>query len=195
MMKLFLKIFNSLFSCARLWCVNINDEQLYEETGIKEFKFKVIKSPEILNKLKIQIAQERGEQYVRLIESRINNGTYWCFLFEQEPTGDIAYTRWTCRDEYFSDSMNLSLTFNSDEIFTQNSYTHPKYRKLGLHREMNLKMLNYIKKNTEYSKVYMVIRCFLPHLVKIPRALGYIPVKTTVFYKSGSFSKTVKKIF
>lgn len=195
MNKLFLKIFNTLFSCAKLWYVNLSEKQLYEETEIKDFRFQVIKSPMKLKEMIIQIAQERGEQYIRLMEYRINNGTYWCFLFLHAPTGDIAYTRWTCKNEYFSESMNMNLTFKSDEIFTLNSYTHPKYRKLGLHREMNLRMLNYIMENTKYSKVYMVIRCFLPHLVKIPRSLGYIPVKTAVFYKSGSFSKMVRRIF
>ena len=81
--------------------------------------------------------------------------------------------------------MKKELHLKVDEIFTLNSYTHPKHRKKGLHREMNVRMLNYLMQNTAYKRVYMAIHCFFKHLTKIPKELGYKPIETRISFKKG----------
>jgi predicted GNAT family acetyltransferase len=194
MKQIFLKVFNALFSCAKLWCVDLTDGDTLPEKDLSDYSFKVINKNNELEKHKTRIAQERGDEYIDLISRRINNGTYWCYVFIHNESGKYAYTRWTCSNNFYSESMNLNLNLKDDEIFTLNSYTHPQFRKQGLHREMNTKMLNYIRDNTKCSKVYMVIRCFLPHLEKIPRSLGYFPVKRSIYYKRNSLTNIIKRI-
>ena len=86
--------------------------------------------------------------------------------------------RQICKKQYYSDLLRKELQFKENQALTLDSWTHPNYRGLGLHRNMNIQMLNWLKQNTAITEVYMLIKCFIPHLTKIPIQLGYQPIKT-----------------
>jgi hypothetical protein len=182
--KLLIKIFYKIFNCSRIWCVDISHKKLFTERSLEDYTFHVITSSDQMEQMKYELAQGRGDKYVDIIKERIKNGTYWCYAFIHKKTSTAAYTRWSCTDRFYSEQLRKELIFKKDEIFTLNSYTHPEHRKKGLHREMNIRMLNYLMQNTDYSKVYMVINCFIRHLTKIPRELGYKPIETKIYLRS-----------
>lgn len=180
---LLVKIFNRFFDCSSLWCVDISHKRKFPEKSIIGYTFQVITSTKDIDRMKNHLAQDRGKKYIDIISQRIQNGTYYCYIFIHKPTHEIAYTRWSCTGRFYSEPLRKELVFRNDEIFTLNSYTHPQHRKKGLHREMNVRMLNYLMQNTDYNKVFMVINCFIKHLSKIPRELGYKPVETRIYIK------------
>ena len=178
-----LKVFNKIFNCSRLWLVNISPKKPFTVTEINGYTFYVITSNRELEQRKHDLAQERGEDYIEIINKRIENGSYWCYLFIHDDTKQVAYTRWTCYNFFYSDPLKKELKFEDNEIFTLNSFTHPDHRMKGLHREVNIRMLNYLMFNTNYTRVYMIINCFLKHLTRIPLELGYKPVYTKLQFK------------
>jgi len=131
---------------------------------------------------------------INKIVHTFESGYYLCFAYLDTTNNRLAYTRWLCKNEYYSDAMRKQLKFNDNEALTLDSYTHPDYRMLGLHKQMNIQMLEWLKKNTQIRYVFMVILIFIPHLTKIPLELGYRPVESTFYYKKGSIEAFMKLI-
>lgn len=129
-----------------------------------------------------------------VVRERFETGDYICFSYMNKSTNRMAYVRWVCRNAYYSDAMRKQLTFNINEALTLDSYTHPDYRYHGLHKKMNILMLQWLKANTSIRYVYMVILMFIPHLTKIPLELGYKPIESIFYYKKGSFVKFLNLI-
>ena len=129
---------------------------------------------------------------MKIIETRVKSSDYICFAYRDDATGNIAYSRWLCKNHFHSETMRKQLNFSQQEALTLDSYTHPGYRKLGLHRKMNIYMLQWLKEQTGIRYIYMVIRCSIPHLTKIPRQLGYRPIERVFYYKKGSLSNLFK---
>lgn len=130
---------------------------------------------------------------IKDVEERFASGKYICFAYLEIITGRLAYTRWICLNEFYSSAMRKTFKYSGQEAITLDSYTHPDYRNLGLHRKMNIAMLTWLKANTSIRSVYMVILMFIPYLTKIPIALGYKPIECTFYYKKGSIKKLFKK--
>ena len=127
-----------------------------------------------------------NEKKIKTIGELITDPNYICFAYKEKITGKIAYTRWVCINNYYSAVLRTDMIFKSDEALTLDSYTHPDYRYKGLHYKMNIQMLKWLKENTAIRVVFMVIKCFLPHLTKIPLQLGYKSVRMVFYYKKGS---------
>ncbi len=130
------------------------------------------------------------------INQTFESGNYLCFAYIDTINNRLAYTRWLCKNEYYSEAMRKNIKLNDNEALTLDSYTHPDYRMLGLHKQMNVQMLGWLKKNTHIRYIYMVILIFVPHLTKIPLELGYRPVESTFYYKKGSsrvFMELIKR--
>lgn len=129
-----------------------------------------------------------------LVIQNFETGKYLCFAYLDKQNQEIAYTRWICKNEFYSDVLNKQLIFKPNEILTLDSYTKPGYRGQHLHRDMNIEMLNWLKLQQEYRYVYMVIKSFIPYLTKYPKSLGYRRILTKVRYKKGSISEFCKLV-
>ncbi len=189
--------FGRFFECAKLYRTDINDfkpETRFEKVGAFSFFMPGEKEMPLFNRL-----YDGNPIKMKIIESRFKCGDYLCFAYRDNASGDIAYTRWLCKNAFYSDILKKQMNFSQHEALTLDSYTPPDYRKLGLHRLMNIYMLQWLKEQTGIRYVYMVIRCFFPHLTKIPRQLGYRPVERVFYYKKGSliniFKLLLGKIF
>ncbi len=189
-MKQFFRIFN----CRSLWVIDISHRKVFKESVLKDYSFMVLKTPEEIKLNMQKIMQNRPEEYRFILEKRIENGTYWCYAFIHKKTFTFAYTRWTCLNKFYCDIMKETINLDKHEIFTLNSFTHPDHRHKGLHKEMNKRMLNYLMKNTSYEKVYMVINCFLGHLIKVVKSLGYKRIKTKLSFNKKSIQYFLKKL-
>lgn len=122
------------------------------------------------------------------IRKRFETGNFICFAYQAKKNSRLVYARWICKNKYYSDVMRKQLKFTNEEAITLDSYTHPDYRFLGLHKNMNILMLQWLKSNTQIRYVYMVILMFILHLTKIPLEIGYNPIESTFYYKKGSVS-------
>lgn len=184
------KTFGRFFECAKLYRTDINDfkpETRFEKVGVFSFFMPGENEMSLFNRL-----YDSNPIKMKIIETRVNSGDYLCFAYRDDSTGDIAYTRWLCKNSFYSDIMRKQLHFSEQEALTLDSYTPPDYRKLGLHRNMNIYMLQWLKEQTGIKCVYMVIKCFLPHLTKIPKKLGFRPIERVFYYKKGSLINIFK---
>ena len=183
--KLYFSTINLFFQGAKLYQIDLNSFSREERLElIDDFEF-------------FMPSQQDWDLFVKLYENlpdktsvirkRFETGNYLCFAYNDKINHRLAYSRWICKGNFYSDAMRKRLTFKSDEALTLDSYTHPDYRYHGLHKKMNIFMLQWLKANTSIRYVYMVILMFIPHLTKIPLELGYKPVKSTFYYKKGSF--------
>lgn len=172
------------FECAKTYCLdlkNFRQNGNFEQVDHFEFSMPRQEQMPLFHKL-----YEGVQGKIATIEDRFASGNYICFAYLDKTTNRIAYARWLCMQSYNSETLKKNMLFSDDEALTLDSYTHPYYRKLGLHRKMNIQMLHWIKQNTSICYVYMVIRCFIPHLSKYPRLLGYKPIERVIYYKKGS---------
>lgn len=129
----------------------------------------------------------------RVLE-RFDSGNYTCFAYVDTKMNSISYTRWICKNQFRSDTLDQTLVFKENEVLTLDSYTPPKNRGQGLHKAMNYAMLNWLKQETDYNTVYMVIKDFIPHLAKYPKKIGYKKEYTRHHYKKGSIRAISKVI-
>jgi hypothetical protein len=185
--KFYFQSLGRFFECAksyRLDLKNFRHDGNFEQVEYFEFNMPGQRQMSLFHKL-----YEGVQDKIATIEDRFASGNYICFAYLDKTTNRIAYARWLCLKSYYSETLKKNMLFSDDEALTLDSYTHPDYRKLGLHRKMNIQMLHWIKQNTSIRFVYMVIRCFIPHLTKYPRLLGYKPIKRVLYYKNGSIKK------
>ena len=181
--------FGRFFECAKLYRTDLYDfKQKIEFERVGNFSFFMPGK----NEMTLFNRFYGNSIKMKIIEKRVESDDYLCFAYRDDKTGEIAYARWLCKNQFYSDTMRKQLYFETDEAFTLDSYTHPDYRYLGLHKKMNILILQWIKSNTEIRWVYMVIKCLLPHLTKIPRQLGYKPIEKILYYKKGSLLKNLK---
>lgn len=194
-----LRKIGQIFECVDLYRLNLKETiNKFPEKNIKGYSFKVLNNT--YEQVLYDFLNNRSKKYIGLIIDRINSqAEYMCFAFIENETGNIAHTRWVCFREFYSDVLKEKLILSNKEVITLDSYTHPDHRLKGLHTEMNKRMLNYLKEETDIEIVYIIIRCFYPYLHKVVRDLGYIRIKTKVYYKKGSiinfFKKIIKKFF
>ena len=178
--------------CSKLYCLNLS---AYHNTQIpqldRKYKF-VLVSEDNITKLKEHYYQLPGKE--KIVQTRFDSGNYICFAYEDTENAKIAYTRWLCKNEFYSDLLQMNFSFSNNEVLTLDSYTEPSYRKMGLHHAMNIEMLNWLKDNTETRYVFMIIKCFIPHLTKIPLELGYRPVKTRIYLKKDGLSDIIRLV-
>jgi hypothetical protein len=172
------------FEYAKLYKVDLTffDKSL-TENKLDDFEFFLpVKKDLIL----LKNLYNGNENKIKTIGELITDPNYICFAYKEKITGKIAYTRWVCINNFYSAVLRTDMIFKSDEALTLDSYTHPDYRYKGLHYKMNIQMLKWLKENTTIRGVFMVIKCFLPHLTKIPLQLGYKSVRMVFYYKKGS---------
>ncbi len=179
-MGLFGKIFHLFLSryieYAKMYRLNLSNYSF--DSVLKEnnnFIFKMLDKNDF-NKL--SYLYQNNHDKLESVKSRLNSGNYLCFSYMDNENKVIVYARWICKKQYYSYVLRKELQFKENQALTLDSWTHPKYRGLGLHRNMNIEMLNWLKENTAIKEVYMLIKCFIPHLKKIPIQLGYKPIKT-----------------
>lgn len=174
------------FECSKLYKVSlISFDKSLPENKLDDFEF-CLPVKKDLNLL--ETLYKGNENKIKSIGKIITDPNYICFAYKDKITGEIAYTRWVCINYFYSTVLKTDLIFQFDEAITLDSYTHPNYRYKGLHYKMNIQMLKWLKLNTNIREVFMVIKCFLPHLTKIPLQLGYKPVRKVFYYKKGSIS-------
>jgi hypothetical protein len=185
MIKFYFFTIERFFECAKLYKISLGNlaEEIPERQS-NDFEFYLPDKRDI--KLFKKLLNTENEKKANRINSILDNKNYKCFAYRDKTTGDLIYTRWLCIKTYYSNVLQEELHFDTKEALTLDSYTHPDYRFKGLHFKMNIQMLKWVKDNTEIETVYMVIKCFLPHLTKIPLQLGYRPIKTFFHYKKGS---------
>lgn len=176
---------------ASLYILDLEHYQILP-CSINRDQYEFIVTDKYISGLDKHYEQVKGKNNLAI--QRFESGDYLCFAYRNRETQEIAYTRWICKNEFYSDVLQMQLIFKKDEALTLDSYTKPNYRGEYLHRDMNIEMLNWLKVNQEYHYVYMVIKCFIPYLTKYPKSLGYRRFKTNVHYKKGSFSNFYKLV-
>ncbi len=172
------------FQAAKLYRIDLNHFDSKEELEqFNNFKFymPVEKDLELFEKMNELIPGK-----LDIIKKRFESGNYYCFAYQDTTNNRLAYTRWLCKNTFYSEALRRQLDFRSDEAITLDSYTHPDYRYSGLHKNINIIMLQWLKANTPIRYVNMVILMFIPHLTKIPLELGYKSISHTFYYKKGS---------
>lgn len=192
-MKFLTRILTYFFEFADYYSIDLlNHKESFPEKQIINYEFVVI-SENMYEKL-ISFSYVRGERYREAVKKRLSSNQYYCFAFIEKSSGKIAYTRWLCVNNFYSDVFKETFVFNKNESLTLDSFTPVEYRGKGLHKEMNARMLNYLKNKTEITKVYMVIKRFFPYLHKVVMDLGYTKLRSTFYYKNGSTSLFIKQI-
>lgn len=189
---LYHKSIGRLLECVRLYRLNLTGYAKLDVPVISEgFEFML---PDISNIEQLRVHYQAIPGKIDRVIKRLESDDYRCFAYMESGNGQIAYTRWLCYREFFSAELRETLRFSDKEVLTLDSYTAPDYRHSGLHHAMNIAMLNWLKDNTGIQFVYMVIKCFIPHLTKIPLELGYRPISTKVYTKKGSFTELIKLV-
>ncbi|MCF8275070.1 MAG: hypothetical protein K9I95_14690 [Flavobacteriaceae bacterium] len=184
--KIYYYTLGRICECAKLYRIDLhNFESTTDFESFDNFSFFMPGKTEMPL---IERLYASNSVKIELIERRFGSDDYLCFAYRDNILGHLAYVRWICKNSFYSETMRRQLSFSENEALTLDSYSHPDYRKKGLHLKMNVFMLQWIKRNTEIRYVYMVIRCFIPHLTKIPIELGYKSITKSFYYKKGSFS-------
>ncbi|NLN95230.1 MAG: hypothetical protein GX128_03560 [Bacteroidales bacterium] len=174
------KYFRSVFDCSRLYKLDLQKAKVNSyESKSERFEFMIA---DVGTMGLHETLYENNTEKINIIRNRYTEGNYQCFAYFDKLNGRFAYTRWVCKNQFYSEAMKQQILLKPDELLTLDSYTSPQYRKQGLHKTMNYQMLDWLKQNTDYRYIYMIIMCFMPHLEKIVRKIGYKPVKT-VFSK------------
>jgi hypothetical protein len=132
---------------------------------------------------KFSFLYQNNHDKLEIIKNRLNSVNYLCFSYMDKKNKVIVYARWICKKEYYSYVFRKKLKFKENQVLTLDSWTHPNYRGIGLHRNMNIEMLNWIKQNTDVTEVFMVIKIFTPHLKKLACQLGYKRIKRYFHFK------------
>lgn len=180
---LYHKTFGRFIMCASLYRLNL------EEYVVREIEIDYeIYSFELLENFDGRMVAHYEERpgHSNIAKARLDSGDYLCFAYVDKGKNNIAYTRWICKKHFYSDVLKMELIFKENELLTLDSYTPPDYRGRGLHKAMNIEMLNWIKSDGEYEYVYMVIKCLVFYLSKIANMLGYKRITTKLYYKKGS---------
>ena len=184
-MNFFKKNFFRFFTCIDIFSIDLENYIPYPEKDLEAFEF-ILPDKSYFDRLMI-LYEGSGGNYFEVLTNRFKDpDRYQCFAFQHKETRKIAYARWMCYREFYSDKLKETLFFNENEALTLNSYTYPEFRKMGLHKEMNSKMLNYIYTHHGINRVYVLINCFMPHLSKVVKNLGYRKKRTRLYYRKGS---------
>jgi hypothetical protein len=184
--KLYYSSIGLFFQGAKLYRIDLNSFNYENVNKFNEFIFYM---PTEADMVLFEKLYENLPGKLVSIKKIFESGNYLCFAYQDATNDRLAYTRWVCKKEYFSDAMQKQLNLKKDEALTLDSYTHPDYRFAGLHKNMNIQMLQWLKEKTQIRYVYMVILMFIPYLTKIPLELGYRPIESAFFYKKGSFTE------
>ena len=179
--KIFHRFLSQYIECATIYSLKLNyysvDLVLKENNN---FIFKMLDKNDFD---KLSYLYQNNHEKLNVVKNRLNSENYLCFSYMDNKNKVIVYARWICKKKYYSDTLRKELEFRENQALTLDSWTHPNYRGLGLHRNMNIEMLNWLKQSTGITEVYMVIKCFIPFLTKIPIQLGYKPIKTYFYLK------------
>ena len=179
--KIFHRFLSQYIECAKMYRLDLNNYSAnFKLKEINNFLFKILDKNDID---KLIYLYQNNHNKLKIVKDRLNSGNYLCFSYMDTENNVIVHSRWICKREYYSDVLRKKLQFKQNQVLTLDSWTHPNYRGLGLHRNMNIMMLNWIKQNTNIKQVYMIIKIFNPHLKKIPLKLGYKPIKTYLHLK------------
>lgn len=173
-----------LWEKVDLYCLNLSNFIKNDHHNIPEnYSFKIVDSvDETFDKLKKHYFN-RGKNYLKLAYQRLSSGNYTCYTYINNTNGEIAYTRWVCYKQFYSNRYKKQFTFEHNEAITLDSYTHPSYRKQGLHKSMNSMMINHLIKENKIDKLYMIIIRGNNHLNKVVEELGYKRIKTRINFR------------
>lgn len=189
------KVFHLLFVHVDLYCLDLNEIEMFEETNPGAFSFLIIKDVSEISKLQL-IVDERGEKFRQIIQERLRSGNFSCFCFVDKKSGNVAYSRWLRRGSFQHERFKKTIRLAKDEAFTMDSYTAAEFRGLGLHKEMNRRMLNYCKRELKIHRVFMVILRGkeYSHLHRIVRELGYRRIQSRFYFRTESVKALLNRV-
>lgn len=164
---------------TNLYAMDLNKFQLLNEKKIPHFALKILTNINDISNLQLVI-EERGAEYKKILEERLSSKKFICFSFMDDLNNNVAYTRWLRTDSFTHERYKKRIDLKEGEAFTLDSYTCNNYRGKGLHKEMNIRMLNYCKSELKLQTIYMVILegPEYVHLHKTVKELGYAKVKS-----------------
>lgn len=179
--KIYHRFLAGYIECARVYRISLADYSIISNfVNNDRFVFKILDNDDYE---KCVYLYEGNQEKLKLIKNRLNSEKYLGFSYVNCESNAVVYCRWICRDNFYSEVIRKELQLDEFQVLTLDSWTHPKSRGLGLHRNMNIEMLNWLKENSPFTEVYMIIKCFLPHLTKIPKQLGYLSVSVHYNWK------------
>lgn len=143
----------------------------------------------IINTLKYVDNPSRKEIVVRMLF--YNSGFKNCYI-AKTTSGDIAYLQWLIYPhendiikKYYSNRFNL---LRENQVMVENAFTYPKYRGLGLKRDMTNELLKEAKKRG-YTSAITYVRKDLIHAINDHIMNGFKITKLVTEYKIFGFTK------
>ena len=190
-MNIFQKTFTRFFEMASLIETDLSKGP-FPEKEMKGFEFRKITDKDI--PAVKEMCKARPDHYFKIYEAKLlDKENNLGFAFIEQSTGKLAYTRWVVLNHFYSDIIRSDINLRKDQALTCDSYCHPDYRNMGLHREANGRMLNLLIKDG-YKGCFAVERFFQPHIKKVTRLYGFRRKNVRIFYIKGSFPDTFKKV-
>jgi hypothetical protein len=173
------KIISYLFVKVDLYYIDLRNLNLFQEINFEEHQFLVLQDISRID-LFYPIGLERGDKFIQIVKNRLTSGKYYCFCFFNSKNNEISYLRWLKTDSFYHMDLKDTIDLKLKDAFTLDSYTPYKYRSIGLHKEMNKRMLNYCKNQLNLNKIFMVIFSGkeFEYLHKTVEELGYVRIKT-----------------
>jgi len=188
------KIIGLFFVRVDLYCINLQDAELFNEKILDKYSFEIINDISDLPKLN-SLFNERGEVFRSVVKERLLSGNFLCFCFIEKESRKMAYTRWLRKDSFYHEKLKEIVELAEDEAFTMDSYTLREFRGQGLHTEMNKRMLNFCKNEMNVSKVYMVIFHGeeYSHLHRTVEEIGYFRIRSRLHFQQNLINRIKKK--
>ena len=149
----------------KLHCLDLDEfSEKVINYEIDNFSFFIPEQKEI-NLFK-KLYEKQDNKFIEA-KKRLETNNYFCFAYRDNNTGNIASAHWLVTKCLQNKILRKDMVFKDDEAMTMDSYTHPDYRRRGLHKNMNICMLHWIKENTNIRYIYSVFRCCLTYTEKI----------------------------
>jgi hypothetical protein len=190
--NIYYKSIGRFLACWKLYCLDLSEfSEKVINYKIDNFSFFIPGEKEI-NLFK-KLYEKHNNKFIDA-KRRLEANNYFCFAYRDNNTGNIASAHWLVTKRLQNKNLRKDMIFKDDEAMTLDSYTHPDYRRRGLHKNMNICMLHWIKENTNFRYIYSVFRCYLTYTEKIQYQLGYKPIETAIYYKKGSFNNFINSV-
>lgn len=141
-----------------------------------------------------EFSRERIAGYEEKAIARLQEHTqYRGLAFIEAETGKIVYLCWIAFKPILVSEINRILTFNQETVYFFDDFTLQEYRSRGLHSAMMVRRINYCLEHHK-SRVIILIETFNRHPIRTVGKIGFKWEKTFISYRSGTFTRGVKKL-
>ncbi len=171
MSELFMKIFNKVFRCYKLYSLELDKEtknfNLITEISDFEIKILTLMDTHYFNNINLY---RKG--YKQIVMKRLSNENYICMILLDKKKNKLAYFNWIKKRQHILSEIGETLILNPREYLFLDDYTLPAYRGRGLHTYMMNERLKYCLEN-DANRVYILIMCFNTRAIRTIEKYGF----------------------